>query len=283
MTSIPKFLAREIFQKRIGSGHASRFRGPHAFPLHRHDFPEVFWVSEGTGIHRVNGQDDPLGPGSLVWIRPADAHGFGSDDRGMLLHNVALEPAWFAGFRRRHFAGDRTFWSGTAKMPEHRRLAVPQVERLAAEFAELGTSAGDGRATERFLLNLLHVCAPEPLIGSSRDRERATPAWLEPALRAWSESSQWTGGTRSLARLAGRSEEHVARVVRAVTGRSPTDILNTHRMRHAAHLIAATDRKVIDVALDCGYGSLGHFYVMFHRHHGCTPATYRRRQPPRPL
>lgn len=278
-----KFLARDSFVGHVMRAHALRMRGVQAFPLHRHDFSEVFWVSEGTGVHRINGSEHALGPGSLVWIRPADGHGFGANEGGMVLHNVAFAPAWFAGFRRRHFPGDRTFWSGTAELPEHRRLAAAQVERLAVEFAELGTGAGDARATERFLLNLLHVCAPTPLSGERVGSKRDEPAWMEPALRAWAETGKWRGGTPALARLAGRSEEHVARAVRAVTGRSPTDLLNTHRMRHAAHLIAATDRKVVDIALECGYASLGHFYAMFHRHYGCAPASYRRRQPPRPL
>jgi AraC family cel operon transcriptional repressor len=278
-----KFLARDIFAGGTTRAHVSRLRGPDAFSLHRHDFPEVFWVTEGTGVHRVNGAEQALGPGSLVWIRPADAHAFGSDARGMVLHNVALAPAWFAGFRRRHFGRDAGFWSGAAPLPEHQRLAEPQVERLAVEFAELGRSAGDGRAAERFLLNVIHVCVPEPRREGWRTPGRDEPPWMEPALRAWAEKGQWAGGTRALARLAGRSEAHVARAVRAATGRTPTDILNAHRMRHAAHLIAATDRKVLDVALECGYPTLGHFYAMFHRHYGCAPAAYRRRQPPRPL
>lgn len=273
------FKAREVFADVVARPGVSRLRGAEAFPFHRHDFPEVFWVSAGAGVHRVNGAEHEIGPGSLVWMRATDAHGFVSDAEGVVVNNVALEPKWFAGFRRRHFAGDAAFWSGSGTLPEHRRLATGQVERLGAELAELGTGGGGARAAERFLLNLLHVCAGEPLAGSGRD----VPAWLEPALRAWAEPAEWAGGTRALARLAGRSEEHVARVVRAATSRSPTDLLNAHRMRHAAHLLAATDRKVVDVALECGFSSLGHFYTMFQRHYGHAPAEYRRRQPPRPV
>lgn len=272
------FKAREVFAGVVARPGVARLRGAGAFPVHRHDFPEVFWVSAGAGVHRVNGAEHVIAPGSLVWMRATDAHGFVSDEEGVVVNNVALEPRWFSGFRRRHFAGDEGFWSGGGKLPEHRRLASGQVERLGVELAELGLGGGGARAAERFLLNVLHVCATE-LLGDGR----GAPTWLEPALRAWAEPAGWAGGTRALARLAGRSEEHVARVVRAETGRSPTDLLNAHRMRHAAHLLAATDRKVIDVALECGFSSLGHFYTMFQRHHGHAPAEYRRRQPTRPV
>jgi AraC-like DNA-binding protein len=54
-------------------------------------------------------------------------------------------------------------------------------------------------------------------------------------------------------------------------------------MRQAAYLLASTDTKVLDVAAACGFASLGHFYHVFGMHHGCSPAEYRRRQPPGPL
>jgi AraC family cel operon transcriptional repressor len=226
-----------------------------------------------------------------VWIRPDDAHGFVSDESGVVVHNVAFAPRWFDGFRRRHFQGDSTFWSGDAPLPQHLNLGPSQLGRLALEFAELGRSDSGPRAAERFLLNVLHVATPEPpgvadpeaASAPAGPPRAAAPPWLERALRAWSEPVEWAGGTRRLARLAGRSEEHVARVVRSTTGRCPTDILNDHRMRHAAHLLAATDRKVIDIALECGCSSLGHFYALFQARHRCAPVEYRRRQPPRPV
>ncbi|MBC8010986.1 MAG: AraC family ligand binding domain-containing protein, partial [Burkholderiales bacterium] len=180
------FKAREVFGEATARPSVARLRGAEAFPFHRHDFPEVFWVSEGRGVHRVNGTEHGLEPGSLVWMRAADAHGFVSDAEGVVVNNVALEPRWFAGFRRRHFAGDKEFWSGAAESPAHVRLASAQVARLANELSELGLSGGGGRAAERFLLNLLHVCAAEPLGGGAR----TVPAWLEPALRVWAEPAE---------------------------------------------------------------------------------------------
>ncbi|MDX6767573.1 MAG: AraC family transcriptional regulator [Candidatus Methylacidiphilales bacterium] len=273
--------AREILRGEVKQQHAMRLRGVGAFPFHRHDFAEVFWVSRGRGVHRLAIGSQDLEPGFLGFIRAADAHGYESEGDGFLLHNIAFDPQWLESFRRRHYPGKDWPWSGRGGRPVHRHLSRMQIERLALEFAALARSTGKPRDAERFLLNLLHVAAmDEPDRWRLQDR---APVWLGRALQEWEDPRHWSGGTRALARLAGRSEEHVARVVRRWVGCSPTDLLNRHRMQHAAHLLAATDRKVLDIALECGCASLGHFYTIFHRHHGCAPGSYRKLQPPRPI
>lgn len=273
-------MAENILKSSISRTGASRLKGKSAFPLHDHDFPEVFWVSGGRGLHLINGTRQPLHTGVLVFMRPADRHAFQSDRLGVQVQNVVIAPQWFSNFRQRHFPGDSAFWSGDSAIPLHRQLAPSQVARLDNEFAELGVSPCDGRATERFLLNLLHVTTPP---SDEKQGAPLVPSWLEPALRQWAEPEAWAGGTDALVKLTARSPAHVARTVRSVTGKSPTELLNSHRMRHAAFLLTATDRKVSDIALECGCQSLGHFYALFERHHGCAPGAYRKLQPARPI
>ena len=39
-----------------------------------------------------------------------------------------------------------------------------------------------------------------------------------------------------------------------------------------------TDRKILDIALECGLGNLGYFYRLFAKQYGLTPRQYRLRQ-----
>ena len=52
--------------------------------------------------------------------------------------------------------------------------------------------------------------------------------------------------------------------------------LTQHRLSHAQRLLATTDLKVIDVALDSGYPTLSRFYDAFKQSCGCSPSSYRR-------
>lgn len=283
----------KIFRWReIGTGHPYRagsglLCGPRAFPVHYHDFPEVFWIAHGTGTHWINGEEHPLQAGTLVMMRPRDTHGFRSDKKGVLVNNMALQPEILAHVKRRYFRLDDGFWNGNkAPIPRHHTLPPDTLKRLNAAFEQLCLGPGDLFHVERFLLNLLHLIRSES--HSAEALQMASypglPGWLADALARWgTHPGHFAEGTPALARLAGRSPEHVARVLHAATGRTPTDWLNGLRMKYAAKQLEVTNRKVLDIALECGFGSLGHFYAVFQKAHHCAPRAYRMRFQPRPI
>lgn len=123
---------------------------------------------------------------------------------------------------------------------------------------------------ERFLLNLLYwlVADAQPTLPPD------APAWLRRACTEIAKPENFRQGAPVFAPLAGRSPEHVARVTRELLGETPSDYVNRVRMHHAARLLAMTDAKITDIALDCGLTNLSHFYRLFHRQFGLTPQAY---------
>ena len=59
-------------------------------------------------------------------------------------------------------------------------------------------------------------------------------------------------------------------------GATLVDYVAQHRVSHAQRLLATTDRAVLDVALDSGFGSVSRFNAVFRRACGCAPRAYRR-------
>ena len=53
------------------------------------------------------------------------------------------------------------------------------------------------------------------------------------------------------------------------------EYLQDIRMQHAARLLRDTRFSVRDIALAAGYHNSSHFYHLFQRHFGVSPATYR--------
>lgn len=59
-------------------------------------------------------------------------------------------------------------------------------------------------------------------------------------------------------------------------GLSIGEFLTRTRLSHAQRLLATTDRKVLDIAFDCGFGSASRFHAAFKTHCGQSPADYRK-------
>jgi len=246
-----------------------------SFPLHTHDFAEVFWIAEGRATHLANGSRIPLHEGTVTLIRPDDEHGFSAGGEGFVICNVAFPIVVLKSLRKSCFPHDKAFWGGSQALPWQRVTSPAQARLLNAGFEELAAGPPQPWAITRFLLNLLHALQVTPEGFEHCD----LPQWLRRACRDIRDPRHFAGGTPQFARLAGRCPEHVAREMRRLTKRSPTDVVNEARMRHAASQLLLSDKTILDIALECGFQSVGHFYKIFQAAYGTSPRAYRFRNP----
>ncbi len=102
------------------------------------------------------------------------------------------------------------------------------------------------------------------------------PPWLGDALaRFAADPDALAGGVPGLAALAGRSREHVNRVIRDRTGETATTLVNELRLTRAPAELRMTERPVVRIATDCAISDLSHFYRLFNARFGVTPRRYR--------
>jgi AraC-like DNA-binding protein len=81
----------------------------------------------------------------------------------------------------------------------------------------------------------------------------------------------------ALAREAGLSTFHFLRTFERVTGVTPHQYVVRSRLRAAAAAVAGSKARVIDVALDSGFGDVSNFNRAFRAEFGVSPRLYRRR------
>jgi AraC family transcriptional regulator len=82
---------------------------------------------------------------------------------------------------------------------------------------------------------------------------------------------------RSLAREARLSPYHFLRTFERITGVTPHQYVLRVRLRRAATALATEPGKVVDVALESGFGDLSNFNRAFRAEFGVSPRAYRRR------
>ncbi len=79
----------------------------------------------------------------------------------------------------------------------------------------------------------------------------------------------------SLSKLAGVHSATANRAFRDVLGISVVEYLTRYRLARAMQRLAETDDGVLDIALDCGFGSNSRFYEIFRQRTGTTPRQFR--------
>lgn len=241
--------------------------------FHKHDFYELFYVTDGPGLHWHGGGRTRLETGDLVSIRPEHAHGFQRIE-GKPLHivNLAFPAEFISSFLKRH----RASLPGMGWQPRQgvqiRRFSPPAGERASLLFEELSV-CGRSRADAEWLLLSLFRLLNAPSGGWARSG--IMPYWLNSFLQGNTRAEVIEGGLPVLYQKCGRAPEHVARAFRHHLSVSPSEWLLSARLHRACELLERTDQSVTEAAFEAGFQNLGYFHRTFHRAHGQTPRHYR--------
>lgn len=241
---------------------------------HCHNFYELMLIEQGQTHHWINGVEEVLDHGHLVFLRPADSHALQAvPGTGARILNVMFRAETAAHLVERY--GDevagRFFWQ-MGQLPVTLRLRGSQRERAVNAMLTLATTHRSLARIEHFLLSVMtHVLYASDVID-----DRA-PAWLIAACRAVRDPRVFRKGAIGFLEAAGRSQEHVCRQTRRYLGLSPTQYVNRIRIQHAAMLLSGTDAPLSVLAADCGFENLSYFHRLFLQQYGTTPRIYRLR------
>jgi len=74
---------------------------------------------------------------------------------------------------------------------------------------------------------------------------------------------------------AGLHPKYLMQMFKRNCGMSLWDYVQHTRVSHAQRLLLMSDIKLIDIAMDAGFGSVGRFYATFRKICGMTPRDYR--------
>jgi len=81
---------------------------------------------------------------------------------------------------------------------------------------------------------------------------------------------------RKLAREAGVSPYHFLRAFEQIAGVTPHQYVLRTRLREAASKLLDEPGKILEVALDCGFGDVSNFNHAFRAEFGVSPRQFRR-------
>ncbi|AZN42475.1 AraC family transcriptional regulator [Paenibacillus albus] len=268
-------------------------RGEH-IPSHTHEFVELVFVVEGSAIHEMSGHTYQLAAGDVFVVEPNVYHSYTcSPDKETIVYNVLFDASFlqqemevlqqmpsFVGF----FYLVPFLRKSQSFIPYH---PLHPAQRLQIQ-SHLQTIEDEFRHQREGYQLMIKTRWIECLVWLSRyhqeNRNSQKPtaisdqAWMESIVNYVELHYYQPFTLQQLSQLCGMSVSSFTAKFKDATGLSLVDYKHTVQVRHAANLLQTTDKKVLDIALEVGFGDISFFNRMFRKHTGATPREYRRRQ-----
>ena len=238
----------------------------------QHTQHTVAIVVAGTFQYRSGPGGGLMTPGSLMLGNPGQCyecgHEHGEGDRCV---SFSYAPDYFE-----RLAAD----TGRRRGVDFRVSRLPPLRTLASVVARTGAGLIDSDlvAWEELAVTLA-ARAVSLSAGASSDERYAVAnaeARVTRAVRTIDRSPATTLTLARMAKSAGLSPYHFLRTFERVTGVTPHRYVVRARLREAAVRLAAEPDKVLDIALDSGFGDVSNFNRAFRTEFGVNPRVYRR-------
>lgn len=123
------------------------------------------------------------------------------------------------------------------------------------------------------LINILIICL------KINERQNFTvPIWLQQLNSDMSELKNCAEGIKAMSRLSGKSASTISHAFKQYYNMTPSKFVNDKRLQNAARLLLTTDAEIVDIAFECGFGSLSYFYKQFNEAYDSSPLQFRNKK-----
>jgi AraC family transcriptional regulator, transcriptional activator of pobA len=207
-----------------------------------------------------------VGPGDLTIVPAGEPHRF-LESKGSVMACVGFDAVGFSGLLGLLDPIERVREGATPIV----RLPRARQDFVASLFAELG-NAPQGIVQA----SLLTVILDEVRRHTTLQAPQGTPSLVARSLAFIERNCLGPISLEDVARSVDRSPAHVTTAIKKATGKSAGEWIIAGRMAEARRLLRHSEENSEAIAERVGYADSTHFIRMFKRHHGTTPAAWRR-------
>lgn len=250
---------------------------------HRYEFHALVCVTQGTCTQMVDFEPIPCAPGSLLVLRPGQAHNYGQDEDwdGW---NVLFRPEFILPVSTS--PRDLRTAVDLDRLPRHIVLSGDHLQAVTDSIQQMrkdtqfDAPSDDLHALLRHQLHALLMRlailqgqqrAHEPVVSPALQRFKRFQQLVEENFARWHLVADY-------ASHLGYTEKSLARAVEAAMGMNAKAFIAARVNLEAKRLLVHTDLSIASIADKLGFEEATNFSKFFKRETGCTPAEFRQRQ-----
>lgn len=240
------------------------------YPMHTHNFNEIFIVTKGSGMHVINDHPYLLYPGTICYIKSEDHHIFDNVENLNLINILYRKEFNFQYLKNI----DCFFPNIDEKNTSHWLLTQSNFKKIVNILNELyNCNEEKPYSTECLFLQLLiHLQQDRYTDTGYGDNEQRIVQILRWLNNSFLEEVYW----EQLLEKFGISQRTFNRYIKNKLGVSPQNYLIKLRIFYAYFLILKTNKTITEIAYECGFNDSAYFSTCFKNEFSFCPKDIRK-------
>ena len=244
------------------------------FRLHCHNYYEIFMVMSGDICHIINGKEQKLTSGQLLFIRDFDVHDYksaNSDDFEFV--NLAFTKDTLKDmfqYLGKNFPSKELL---STKYPPS--VILSEREKDALFYEMIALSGTLDKEAVRITMRTLLINIFTKYFYEYSEKKTEIPAWLEITYEKIKMPANFIKGIERLYEICPKSREHLCRSLKKYYNTSPSALINDLRLEYCRNLLLTSNLSATDICYECGFENISWFYKLFEKKYGMAPSKYR--------
>ncbi len=255
------------------------------FPEHRHNYVEIMYVVQGCITHVIDGKELSMHKGDVLMLNQHVSHSIKRAEYGDIGINFIALPEFFE-IPLSMVNGTNVFarfiiGALRQKNPVSHYLLFQtgeniQIDNLMENMIEsmLHEKASDD-IMNQYSMGLVFLYLLEHIENLSHNSSMDYKETIVQAVLAYINSDCKNASLTKISQDTNQSVAVLSKLIKAKTGFTFQELLQSKRFRMAKQLLIDTDLTIEEIALDIGYENQSYFFKQFKNRYGMTPRKYR--------
>lgn len=253
-------------------------------PMHWHNEFELNYILRGRGEFICDNRRFEAGEGDILILPPNMLHAaYPYRDSELIYHALVFNPIMLGANSNDRCSSEciRPVINGTRKLDVYIPREAGDYPGIKEAVSRIFSCAHSNQARmdlllKSELLRLFWLLEGDEDRIYRQDNGISYSGIVRPALEYMAENFREDITISQLAELVHLSKSHFMNCFKKAVGIGAIEHLTQLRINAACEALTATEKKIAEIAFDCGYNNLSNFNRHFLNMVGCTPNEYRR-------
>ena len=239
---------------------AGKTLSPHA---HIHDFYEIIHVLSGSCVQNINEREVVCPTGSISVIKPFDTHFFSSQEKDTNLMVLSIKQEEFQKFLYCFGMSDKQF-NQVYYLLSDEKENLHRLCRAALTSEDVYLKKG--------IMSIIFAGFFQNI-----NKSVNVPVDFQKVISEMNKLENAKRGLDAFLELSNYSRTQLWRLSLKYLNTTPTEFINSVRIKHAYNLIAYTELSFEAISAEVGFSSFSHFIQLIKKNYGTTPLKLRKK------